>query len=241
MISPTRLTSCAVALAVGATLATLVSGPAAATVVPGGCQSPPAFADLRSRGQSEVARRVVTLDQLSASLSGAADPFGVDGGLEAALGSAKTGLSALGQQIETSCYPTREALRADVAKIFTDYRVYWLRVPQSKQVEVADHLGVVRAKLATVAQTLAGLLGSNAKAASDLAGMNQQLATCDAALGTAPTLAPNVAAVPGLAPAADMTANVSALRAGRADLQNARRALGEASSDAKKVLGDLGH
>ncbi len=199
------LSSAGAFVAAGVAVATLLAAPAGARPVPpvrstnattpssNGC--PPAFADLRSRGHAEAARRETTLTTLSSALTGAQDPWGV----------------------------------------------YWLRVPQSRIVEEADHLGVARGKLASVAQTLTGLVGGNAQAQADLTAMDHALASFDSTLGTVPNLTSHVAAVPGLVPAQDMSGNVAAMQAARADLKTARQALGQAATDAKKVVADLKH
>ncbi len=245
------LSSAGAFVAAGVAVATLLAAPAGPRPVPpvrstnattpssNGC--PPAFADLRSRGHAEAARRETTLTTLSSALTGAQDPWGVNSGLLSTLANAKSNLVALDQRIQSSCYPTREGLRADVATIFAGYRVYWLRVPQSRIVEEADHLGVARGKLASVAQTLTGLVGGNAQAQADLTAMDHALASFDSTLGTVPNLTSHVAAVPGLVPAQDMSGNVAAMQAARADLKTARQALGQAATDAKKVVADLKH
>ncbi|MBV8951765.1 MAG: hypothetical protein JOZ99_12880 [Actinobacteria bacterium] len=210
----------------------------AITVSSTGC--PPAFPDLRTRAHSEVVRRETTLDDLSTRLSAAQDPWRINGGLLNALAGAKTTLTALDQHIQTTCYPTREALRSDVGTIFTVYRIYWLRVPQAHLVEEADHLGMARGKLQNVEQTLAGLVGSNSRAQADLTAMRTALTAFDTTLGTVPNVTTHLASVAQLAPAADMTSNVAVMQAARGDLRSARQSLGQASADAHKVIKDLG-
>ncbi len=212
--------------------------PAAKPPVQGGC--PPVFADLRARADAEATRRETTLADVSAKLSAAQDPWGLNGGLLATFADARNALEALDQRIRDTCYPTRDAIRSDVVSIFTAYRVYWLRVPQAHLIEEADHLGVARGKLQTVAQTLAGLVGANAAAQRDLAAMRSGLAAFDATLGTVPHVTVHLAAVAQLAPAADMTADVAAMQSARSDLRSARQSLGQASLDAHKVIKDLG-
>jgi hypothetical protein len=131
------------------------------------------------------------------------------------------------------------ALRVDVAKLFTDYRVYWLRVPQTHAIEAADHLAEVRAKLGSVAAKLTQYAGSNEKAQVDLAAMNRDLASADAALGAAPPPAPSIAAVAALQPAADMTADDAAVTAAHDALVTGRTALETARDDAGRVVTDL--
>jgi hypothetical protein len=198
------------------------------------------FTTERQKAHADVAKRLTTLDQLAGVLGAAQDPFGVNGGETAALADAKTGLTALDQKIQTSCYTDRVTLNADARTIFTSYRVYWLRMPQTHIIESADHLGVARQTLGASATKLAGLVGDNQKAQADLAAMNQALSTSDAHVGNPPSLGGSVAAVPGLAPAVDMTADVTAMKAARADLEASRKALAEARRDAQRVVADLG-
>jgi len=187
-----------------------------------------------------VSRREATLSGLESALSAAQDPWQVNSGMTTALGSAASGLTTLNQQIQTACYSSEFAIRASVDSIFTAYRVYWLRVPQTDVIVTADHLGVARQQLGSVAQRLAGLVGSNTQAQSDLAAMNGALSSFDTAMGTIPNLQGPVAAVPSLQPALDMTSDVGAIQAARSTLQNARNSLGQAATDAGKVVTDLG-
>ncbi|HZP28943.1 MAG TPA: hypothetical protein VFC99_08320 [Acidimicrobiia bacterium] len=218
---------------------TLVPRPA----VTAGTASAPAcrpFTAQRQRAHTDVAMRLTTLDQLTTTIIAAGDPYGVNGGQRAALGDARTGLVALDEKIQTGCYTDRTALDADTRTIFTGYRVYWLRVPQTHILEAADRLGAARQTLGASAAKLAGLVGDNAKAKADLAAMNDALANADAHVGNPPALGGSVGAVPALAPAVDMTADVAALKAARRDLEAARKALDTARRDALRVVADLG-
>jgi hypothetical protein len=219
--------------AVTATTTPGASGPGAATT----CRP---FTAERQIAHADVAKRLTTLDQLVGFIDGAGDPYTVNAAQSATLTGAKSGLGALDQKIQTSCYTDRATLSADTRTIFTGYRVYWLRVPQTRILESADHLGAARQVLGTTATKLAGLVGDNDKAKTDLAAMNTDLATADAHVGNPPSLGGSIAAVPALAPAVDMTADVTALKAARTDLEAARKALDAARRDAVRVVADLG-
>lgn len=188
---------------------------------------------------ADATRREATLTALVGALQARKDPYGVNGAQISALQAANASIAALDAQIAGTCYPTLPALKADATKLFVDYRVYWLRVPQSRGIEAADHLAEARTRLGAAATKLAPLVGSNAAAQADLAAMNQALATADAKLGTPPTPGPNLAPVPGLQPAADMTHDTAVLQAAHDDLVAARAALGEAKADGAKVVADL--
>ena len=83
-------------------------------------------------------------------------------------------------------------------------------------------------------------MAGNSKAQGDLAAMNGALAAADARLGTAPTPTAPIAALAGLEPAADMSADVAAMEAARADLVAVRGSLVQARADGLAVIADLG-
>src|SRR6202043_513903 len=96
----------------------------------------------------DVVRRQAKLAALVADLQARRDPFGLNGPQISALQAASVGITALDGQIANTCYPTLAALRADATKIFVDYRVFWLRGPQTHVIEAADRLDEARSRLA---------------------------------------------------------------------------------------------
>ncbi len=231
------------AFALVATL--LVAVPADAKVSPArGAATTPTTAAckgvaLKPTAHNDAVRREGTLADLVAKLQARTDPFNLNSAQISTLQAASSGISALDNTIQSTCYPTIAALRTDWRKMYDDYRVYWLRVPQSHGIEAADHLAEAQSKLTTVASKLAGYVGSNTQAQADLAAMNQQLQAAASKLGTPPTPSASMAAIVGLAPAADMTADTAALQAAHADLVAARAALTQARADGQKVIADL--
>jgi hypothetical protein len=186
-----------------------------------------------------AAKREATVARLISSLQDRRDPWSMNAGQISALQSASAGITALDAQIQSTCYATVADFRSDATKLFTNYRVYWLRVPQTHGIEAADWLGEARTRLGAVATKLASHVGTNAQAKTDLAAMNQALAAADAKLGTPPKPSADIAKLPTLAPAADMTADVAAMEAARSDLKATRAQLAEARADALKVIADL--
>jgi hypothetical protein len=187
----------------------------------------------------DAVRREAKLAALVADLQARRDPFGLNGPQISALQAANVGITALDSQIAGTCYPTLAALRADATKLFVDYRVFWLRVPQTHVIEAADRLDEARSRLADAAGLLAKRVGANASAQADLAAMNQVLSSADAKLGTPPTAGPSIAAVAGLQPAADMSHDTTVLQGAHADLLAVRAALADARADGPKVISDL--
>ncbi len=195
--------------------------------------------DVKAKVHADAARREATLADLVARLQKRHDEFDMNGKQISTLQQANSGIAALDQQIANTCYTTLAAFRADVNKLFVDYRVYWLRAPQTHVIEAADHLAEVRTKLGDVASKLTKYAGADEQAQVDLAALNRALAVADAKLGTVPTPAPSIAAAAALAPAADMTADEAALRTAHDDLVAARSALETARDAAGRVVADL--
>jgi len=190
---------------------------------------------------ADARKREATLTTLGATLRARKDPFGLNGPQIAALQSANTAIAALDARIATTCYATVAALKADATRLFVDYRVYWLRGPQTHAIQAADRLAEARIRLGHAAAKLARLVGSKTTAQADLAAMNQSLAGADAKLGTPPTAGSSIVGVAGLVPAADMTHDTAVLEAARADLLAVRAALAQARADGLRVVTDLQH
>lgn len=197
-------------------------------------------AAVKSAVHAAALRREATLARLVGALQVRKDPWTLNGGQISALQAASSGISALDSQIQGTCYSTVAAFRADATKLLTDYRVYWLRVPQTHGIEAADRLAEARTRLGLVSAKLATHVGGNSRAQTDLASMNQALADADAKLGTPPSAAPSIAQLTTLTPATDMTANDAAMETARADLLAVRGSLVQARADGLAVITDLG-
>jgi len=227
----------ALAAAVLGTCTVAAASDATAGTAPSQCRP---FILAKARVHDAAQRRETTLGLLVSTLQARQDPWSLNAGQIAALGTATAGISALDARVQSGCYSTSAALRTDAMSLFTTYRVYWLRVPQTHAVEAADRLAEARSRLRSVAAKLAAHVGTNAKAQAALAAMNQALAAADAKLGTAPIPASALASVVALAPAADMTADVAAMETTRAVLYSARSSLAQARTDGLTVIDDLG-
>lgn len=197
------------------------------------------FTHARERIATEIARRQATIVELVASLQAASDPYGVNGGQIAALQSSANGLTALGQQISTACYPDVASLRADAQKVLFEHRIYALRVPQSRVIEAADRLGTARNELQSVADTLATKVGDDAEARAELDAMNQALADADSVIGRPPTLTGAPADVVALEPAQDLDPTRAALTAARDAVKSAHQDLASARDHAKAAVAAL--
>jgi hypothetical protein len=149
--------------------------------------------------------------------------------LQAEISSTTSGLTSLKAAIDSETNVA--ALKADIVKIATDYRVYLLVVRQVNLVNGADGVAAAQAKFATVNTTLTARIaaakaaGKDTKAAqADLDAMN---ASVTAAAGLA---APLPATLLALTPA-----QYNAGTAGPV-MDNAKTALGQARDDLKSAL-----
>jgi len=235
-----------------ATTVVALGAPALSVVVPAGAAvttpPTPAATTPQCRGaavkpivHADAVKREATLTTLVATLNARKDPYGLNGPQIAALQAANTGIAALDGQIASTCYPNLAALKTDATKLFVDYRVYWLRGPQTHAIQAADRLAEARTRLGHAAAKLAPLVGSNPSAQADLAAMNQSLSGADAKLGTPPTAGSSITDAAGLAPAADMTHDTAVLETARTDLIAAQAALAQARADGLRVVTDLQH
>ena len=225
---------------------TLVSASVVGIAVPAGAvpaKAAPATKCARDavkpRVHAEAQRHEATIADLVAKLGTRKDPFGLNGPQTSTLQNASSAIAALDGQIQSTCYTTAEAFHADAAKIFTDFRVYWLRVPQSHVIEAADHLAEVRARLGAISTKLAKYTGVSPVADADTAAMNQSLAAADGKLGVAPTAGASIAAAATLQPAVDMTADTAALRTAHQDLLAVHDDLVSARASAAKAVAAL--
>jgi hypothetical protein len=184
--------------------------------------------------------RESTLAALVAPLQARQDPWSLNAGQISALQAASSGITALDAHVQSTCYSTVAQFRSDASPLWTTYRVYWLRVPQTHGILAADRLADAQTRLANVETRLAAHVGTNVKAQSDLTAMNQALAAARQALGTPPTAPPDIAALPTLAPAVDMSADIAAMEAARTSLTSVRASLVEARTSGLAVVTDLG-
>lgn len=224
-----------------AALLTLGALDASAAITPrgdGSCTGPVQTA-VKAKLHAAATARVTTLGQLVTTLTARTDPYGLNAAQVSTLQDASSGITALDGTLQSTCYGSVAELRAAGAQLYDGYRVYWLRVPQTRQVEAADRLGEQITELQDAAAKLDGRVGDDATARSDLAAMQTQLAAATAQVGTPPNAADVITTTAGLTPAKDMTANVATMHTSLDALQAARASLAQARASGQKVVQDL--
>jgi hypothetical protein len=117
----------------------------------------PSVANLIALGNCEIDRRYVTLNRLQGAVIVA--PYLTSGdrtALEAEIASTRTGLQGLKATIDADT--TVDALKIDLPKIASDYRVYLLVVPQVHLTRGADAESAAASRLTTLAGRLQDLI-----------------------------------------------------------------------------------
>jgi hypothetical protein len=147
------------------------------------------------------------------------------------------GLTTLNAKIQGD--PDPATVRADAARIVTDYRVYVLTIPKARgmvavdiELMAADRLGKLADRLAAAIDQAAAKGKDTTTAQADLTALRARLAAVTGSV----TLLP--AALLALVPAG-YPANHPVLEQGRATLRTGRAGLADAASLARQVIADL--
>jgi hypothetical protein len=123
--------------------------------------------NLRSFGACEIHRRLALLERLAGRVAHSATLTGADRtALSGEIASTTAGLTALGSTIANETVVA--ALKADIQKIATDYRVYVLVEPKTRLVIAADRLSAGYDRFATVEQRLAASIAAAKVAGKDV-------------------------------------------------------------------------
>jgi len=190
--------------------------------------------NLRKLGTCEIGRRLATITTLQgrvAAAGGLADANRA--ALEAQLGADTSGLTALRAEIDGETNVA--ALRADLKKIVTDFRIYALVVPVTAEVIATDAelAGVVR--LATLGAKLQARIDVDKAAGKDVTQAQSDLDAMRAKTAQVSALVAGIpASVLALTPA-QLNAGTARpiLASSRTSLQNGRGLLVGARADAR--------
>ncbi len=151
--------------------------------------------------------------------------------LQSEISSTRSGLTSLKATIDAET--SIPALKLDIVKIATQFRVYLLVVPQVNLVNAADAVAVAQTKFATVNTTLQARIDAENAAGKNTAAAQADLDAMNASVTAAANLAsPLPAALLPLTPAEYNGGTAGPI------LTNARTALGQARDDLKSALAD---
>ena len=218
----------------------------AAVVVPAALAGSPAGAQqqqqqLRVEASKKIAtgaitRRVLALRELSTAAKSIVRLSDADRAeLTTQLQDQINGLTSLNAKIQGD---TDEAqLKADAAKIITDYHVYVLMIPKARGVVVADIELNAEDRLSKLADRMQTMIDQasgkdTTKAKTDLAAMRAKLNTVTTSVTPVP------AALLALAPSG-YPGNRPTLETTRTTLRTGRQALNDAATLARTVIADL--
>jgi hypothetical protein len=189
---------------------------------------------LRAFGNCEVARRFTTLDSVASHVSGSKVLTSSDSAaLSSEIASTRSGLTSLKAQIDAET--SLAALKTEVRKIATDYRVYLLVVPQVNLVSGADTVGAAKPIFDKISANLTARIAAAKTAGKDTTAARADLDAMNAAIAQAVSLAqPLPAALLPLTPAQyNGGAAGPVLKKARATLVEARGLLQAARKDAQ--------
>ena len=187
---------------------------------------------LHAFGDCEINRRFATLNSLTAKITSSKVMTSADKtALQSEIGSTQAGLTSLKATIDAET--AIPALRQDITKIATDYRVYLLVAPQVHLVNAADGVLAAQTKFAGVNTNLAARIATAKAAGKDTTAAQADLDAMNAAVAAAGNLA-------GPVPAKLLPLTPAQYNGGTAGpvLTGARSALTQARNDLKSALAD---
>jgi hypothetical protein len=243
----TRLAALVASLVLGGSLILVSAGSVAAVTTPsvsgpsgnGVCSTEMAAVkagasveDLRAFGDCEINRRFETLSDLSTKITSSKVLTSSDAAaLQSEISSTRSGLTSLKATIDSET--NLLALRADIVKIATQFRVYLLVVPQVNLVNAADAVLYAQTKFATVNTNLSNRIAAAKAAGKDVTAAQADLDAMNAAVTAAVGLASPL-------PAQLLPLTPAEYNAGTAGpiLTSARAALGSARNDLKSAIAD---
>jgi hypothetical protein len=229
-----RALAVAVALVIGTVLAVGIGSPIGLRPAPAGAQQVRLEA-AKKLAAGAITRRVLALRERTTAARSIVRLSDADRtALTAQLQDQVNGLTSLNAKIQGD---TDEAtVRADAAKIVTDFRVYVLTIPKARGVVVSDIELNAADRLTKLADRLSNAIAASGKdttkAKGDLASLRTRLASVASTVSPLPPalLALQAAGYPG---------NRTTLEQTRASLRTGRAGLAEAAVLARQVMADL--
>lgn len=192
-----RLATLAAAVVLGGALLVVSTGAVGAATTPAGpagkgvcatqataAHTTPTVESLRAWGDCEINRRFTTLTALSTAITASKVMASADAAvLQGEISSTRSGLTSLKAAIDSETVGL--ALKADIVKIATDYRVYLLVVPQVHLVNAAGGVLATQSKFTDINTKLSARIATAKAAHKDTAAAQSDLAAMNAAVAKA--------------------------------------------------------
>jgi hypothetical protein len=191
-----------------------------------------------NRGNSEITRRLNTLNKLSAKINGAAKLTASDkASLNDEVNSETSSLTSLKAKLDADT--TVSDARADAQSIVSDYRVYALVVPKVNLVRTADDQQVAEGKLSNLAAKLQTRISAAQTAGKKVTSLQSDLSAMNAKVSAAQAISSSVeSAVINLQPS-DYNSDHNVLSGYRNQLRTAQSDIQAALSSASTIINGL--
>ncbi len=190
------------------------------------------------RGNAEISRRLGTLQNLSAKVTGATKLTDSDkASLTAEVSNETNGLTALKTKLDADT--TVADARTDAQAIISDYRVYVLVVPKINLIKAADDQQVAESKLSALVPKLQSRINSAKMAGKNVSSLQSGLNDMSTQLTNAQPISSGVeTSVIGLQPS-DFNTDHAVLSGYRDKLKTAQTDVKAAVSDATSIVNAL--
>ncbi|HZL07569.1 MAG TPA: hypothetical protein VFC50_00035 [Candidatus Dormibacteraeota bacterium] len=191
-----------------------------------------------TRGNSEITRRLKSLNELSGKISSEAKLSANDqASLSAEVSSEISNLTALKTKLDADT--TDADAKADAQSIINDYRVYALIVPKINLVKTADDQLVAEAKLSDLATKLQTRISAAQTAGKNVTALQSGLTTMNSQISAAQAISTKIESdVIGLLPS-DYNGNPSVLKGDRDQLKTAQSDIKDAVTSASTIVSSL--
>ncbi len=191
-----------------------------------------------NRGNSEIARRLSTLNTLSSKISSAAKLSSDDqAALSSEVSSEITNLTALKTKLDADT--TVADAKTDAQSIINDYRVYALVVPKVNLVKTADDQQAAEAKLTALATKLQTRITAAKTAGKNVTSLQNGLTTMNSQISSAQAISTKIESdVIGLQPS-DYNSDHSVLSGDRDQLKTAQSDVQDAVTSASTIVSGL--
>ncbi len=191
-----------------------------------------------SRGNLEIARRLATLNTLTAKINAATKLSSSDKTtLSNEVSSTTSGLTALKTQLDADT--TIAAAHTDAESIFTEYRVYALVAPKVGLIKVADDQQVTQSKLTALSTKLQSRITAEQQAGKDVTQPQSELTDMNSKITSAQSISNKIeTSVITLQPT-DYNNDHAILSGDNAELKTAHTDDQAAFTDANNIVSSL--
>ncbi|HTB48783.1 MAG TPA: hypothetical protein VK712_01740 [Verrucomicrobiae bacterium] len=188
-----------------------------------------------NRGNSEITRRLNTLNTLSSKINGAAKLTSSDkSSLNSEVSSEISNLTSLKTKLDADTDVT--TARTDAQGIITDYRVYALIVPKVDLVKTADDQQTAEAKLSALSTNLQSRITAAQNSGKAVTSLQSSLSDLNSKVAAAQAISSSIeSSVIGLQPS-DYNSNHSVLSGDRNQLSTAHTDIQAAIADAQSIV-----